>query len=86
MTAEAESENEIEPVENIVQTTVDPRENEITEPAPRTSFVPQENKLSNGIYRFFKPYITILFKFLDILTCNEIIVLFLSTLLLQIPY
>ena len=62
MTAEAESENEVEPVENIVQTTVDPRENEITEPTPRTSFVPQENKLANGIHRFFKTYIIFVVK------------------------
>ena len=45
LNAEAESENEVEPVESIVQTTVDPRDNDVTEPTPRTSFVPQENKL-----------------------------------------
>ena len=74
MTAEAESENEVEPVESIVQTTVDPRENEVTEPTPRTSFVPQENKLANDVHNFFEIYITILFRFLDMLTCNEITV------------
>ena len=46
LNAEAESENEVEPVESIVQTTVDPRDNDVTEPTPRTSFVPQENKIN----------------------------------------